>query len=229
LLAVIQKMSVESEAAQLPGSAETTRASKTDPNDESRARVVVKRPQFEARPMPLSFVPLAALSVDVSPDGKTLAVARGMFQGLFQGPGELVVWDLATGEQRYALKRRHLIRSVAFSPDGHLIATADFDGRIRLQNAATGEVVGELIGNVMNSVALDEAAAPREGGAVCRGFATFDALDVTVRPADGSPDEGQCWPCGANRGGEAKYRFLFSVSCYQQDAPGRSLPQWLSL
>lgn len=123
---------------------------KAEAKQGGRPNAPTKRPLLEQRPMLLSYYPLPVSDVDVSPDGKLLAVANGMYRS----PGELVVWDLATKKMQYSVKRTFGIRSSAFSPDGQLLATANFDGKTRLQNATTGELVAELPGNTVNSVAF---------------------------------------------------------------------------
>ncbi len=54
-------------------------------------------------------------SVAFAPDGKTLATGSGM---------SLRLWDPNTGEPRAALDVTHMVRIVAFSPDGKLLLSA---------------------------------------------------------------------------------------------------------
>ena len=66
-----------------------------------------------------------------SPDGTKLAA----------GVGETIaLWDVASGARLFADRPAHSrsVDAVAYSPDGRLIATADFDGRLHVWNAATG-------------------------------------------------------------------------------------------
>jgi WD40 repeat protein len=67
-----------------------------------------------------------------SPDG-TLVVGAG-------GRGDDVahVWDVRTGAQLLALEHQGAVNSVAFSPDGQLIATGSADGTARLWSVAGG-------------------------------------------------------------------------------------------
>lgn len=74
-----------------------------------------------ARVMGLSF----------SPDGGTLASV---------GDKDAILWDSKTGNQRRALAGHgtFVMRSITFSPDGHWVITAGWDGTARLWNAETG-------------------------------------------------------------------------------------------
>lgn len=80
-------------------------------------------------------------SVSYSPDGKLLAVGYGRYLGLLQesAPGETVIWDVQSGKRKTTfVARKDGVRSVAFSPDGHLLAAAEYTGAIRLWEVSTG-------------------------------------------------------------------------------------------
>jgi WD40 repeat protein len=75
-------------------------------------------------------------AVAFSPDGKTLASVSG----LYDKPGELILWDLATGKERTRIEEVKGIRSVAFSPDGKALATADYyDNTVKVRDPETGK------------------------------------------------------------------------------------------
>ena len=74
-----------------------------------------------------------------SPDGKTLATARGTYQGKYSA---LKLWNVATGEEVKTLSDS-LINSVAFSPNGQMLATGSVD-HVRVWDVASGKLVKEL-------------------------------------------------------------------------------------
>lgn len=58
---------------------------------------------------------------------KRLASAGGNYSPPYHQPGEVKVWDAATGQELLTLKGSALVaRSVAFSPDGKRLASAPF-------------------------------------------------------------------------------------------------------
>ena len=107
---------------------------------------------FDPRPLPLQSAPLPAECAVLSPDGQLLAAAYGVHNT----PGEVRVWDLATGNVRFAFKEPAGVRSVVFSPDGTLLAAGDFSNLVKLRDATTGKVLAVLRGHTsaVNSVAF---------------------------------------------------------------------------
>ena len=107
-------------------------------------------------------------SVHFSPDGTRLVT--GSYDKTVK------IWNPATGEELCQLSGEKQIISVAFSPDGSLIAAGDGDsweaGTIRLYNAATGDPfgsplnVGSLVWSVSFSPAGDIVAAGCDDGTV---------------------------------------------------------------
>jgi RNA polymerase sigma factor (sigma-70 family) len=116
-----------------------------------------------------SMNPAMAGQLAVSPDGKLAAVVRG--------DEVVVVWDVAAGKEVY----RFRASSVAFSPDGKLIAcggrgmtAADLNqGVIRLYDRATGKELRECRGHLtqVRSVAF----TPDSKTLVSRGIVLFGA------------------------------------------------------
>jgi WD40 repeat protein len=87
--------------------------------------------------LPVEDVNLSGLVY--SPDGKRMASAAG---------SRVRLWDTATGKRAGELPaHKGFVRSVAFSPDGKLLATSSYDrtGKIRLWEVATGKLVREIL------------------------------------------------------------------------------------
>jgi WD40 repeat protein len=77
---------------------------------------------------------LAMWAVAVSPDGKTIAATHGNKPT----KGEVRLWDRETGKPRRTLAEPHGTRCTAFSPDGKILATGNYDAAIRLYDPETG-------------------------------------------------------------------------------------------
>ncbi len=74
-----------------------------------------------------------------SPDGATLASAAGHPWPLTEEPYQLRLWDTASGQERLCLVDDFLIASLAFSPDGTVLAAGNrYGGRVWLYDPATG-------------------------------------------------------------------------------------------
>jgi WD40 repeat protein/tRNA A-37 threonylcarbamoyl transferase component Bud32 len=75
-----------------------------------------------------------------SPGGDVLAALGGN--------SDVLLWDLATGQQLRALSgHAHGVHSVAFIPDGRRLVTASSDRTIRVWDVATGQEVLTLLGH----------------------------------------------------------------------------------
>jgi WD40 repeat protein/tetratricopeptide (TPR) repeat protein len=138
-------------------------------------------------------------AVAYSPDGKLLAAAaydpfRG-FRGQGPEPGDVLLWDAATGELLHTLHGHDdAVQAVAFSPDGGRLVSASRDSTARVWDVAAGRELLRL-------------TAPDRLGGVCfrpdgKRLAAGCA-DGTVRfwdPATGEPAEG---PLVVERGAPA--------------------------
>lgn len=83
--------------------------------------------------------PFWVSDIDFSPDGRHFAVVGGS-----DDRGSLRLFAAATGSvtSRFPNQQRTII-SVAFSPDGHLIATGDEAGAVKLWDVDTQQQIGE--------------------------------------------------------------------------------------
>jgi WD40 repeat protein len=89
-------------------------------------------------------------SVAFSPDGRLLASGscgqRSIYGGCAQG--EIKLWEVASGrEVRTLTGHTDWVNSVAFSPDGRLLASGSADYTIKLWEVATGSLVRSLKGH----------------------------------------------------------------------------------
>src|SRR5262249_7281322 len=91
-------------------------------------------------------------AVALSRDGKKLATVSG----LYNEPGELILWDRATGKQLAKVMEEKGLRALAFSPDGKTLATCNYyANQVALRDAETGKVRTLLpTGRANNAVAF---------------------------------------------------------------------------
>jgi mono/diheme cytochrome c family protein len=86
-------------------------------------------------------LPGRVYAVAFSPDGKLFAAGSSL-----DGAGEVRVYQTADGKVVSKLEGRPgAVYSVAFRPDGKQLASAGFDGVVRLSDPLTGKVVKEFV------------------------------------------------------------------------------------
>jgi|GEM_PF-3516640 len=114
-----------------------------------------------------------------SPDGRTLATTAGWDNP--REPGELVLWEVASGRPRVVVRQENTIRTAAFSPDGRRLAIGDFAGQITILDPATGE---ELLKLPQQTKLVNSVVFTPDGRTLVSG-----GFDETVRLWD--PDTGE--------------------------------------
>jgi len=96
-----------------------------------------------AEPPPLASYANWVTGLAFSPDGNTLASVGG--QSLLYRPGEIKLWDAATGQLKATLGGHGtMIWAVAFSPNGQILATAGYDGTLKLWDVAGAKEIASL-------------------------------------------------------------------------------------
>jgi hypothetical protein len=108
-------------------------------------------------------------SLAFSPDGTRLATSGGDYRL----PGQLQIWDVATGKAVVTRQGFPGARAVAYSPDGQVLATGHFAGDIVLRDPLTGKERATLTGHEVGTNGLAFSA----DGALLASA----GLDTTVR------------------------------------------------
>jgi RNA polymerase sigma factor (sigma-70 family) len=106
-------------------------------------------------------------AVAFAPGGQTLAAVSGGTSGT------LKVWDVATKKERVSIKEPSMLRCVAFTPDGKLLATGCFDNTVQLRDAVTGKTIRLLKGH---TAGVNSLSFRRDGRALLTG-----SLDRTAK------------------------------------------------
>ena len=82
-----------------------------------------------------------------SPDGSVLA-GGFMRPGGFSGPGKVILWDAASGEEYSFSGHEYGVSCLAWSPDGQQLVTGSNDYTLILWDAATGEALRTFEGHM---------------------------------------------------------------------------------
>jgi hypothetical protein len=91
---------------------------------------------------PLGWISALAFS----PDGATLAVARG---------GTVELWEVASGQRRGEIRTPHgLVRDLALASDGQTLVSSGNDRQVRQWSLASGREVGCFVGHTGRVLAI---------------------------------------------------------------------------
>jgi WD40 repeat protein len=135
--------------------------------------------------------------VTFSRDGKTVVAAGG-------APGKIVRWDVNTGAERGSVEQKETPYSVALSPDGALLASADYGNEFKIRDAVKltelvtfrGDDWGTNTGANCVAFYADGTRLVAGGGDQFKG-GTLKFYDVTSRREWGSFASGHVPKCVA--------------------------------
>jgi hypothetical protein len=112
--------------------------------------VPVKQPAKDVAAAPEATVDENVWALAFSPDSKRLVTAGGRRTS----PGQLQIWDVGTRKPLVTRRASPGVRSVAFSPDGLILATGHWEGDIKLRDPVTGKPLKTLAGHDSGANAL---------------------------------------------------------------------------
>jgi WD40 repeat protein len=125
-------------------------------------------------------------SVAFSPDGRLLA-SGSCGQGnyiIICTQGEIRLWEVASGREVRSLSgHTSWVNSVAFSPDGRLLASGSHDKTIKLWEVASGREVRSLTGHTdeVTSVAFSPDGRLLASGSRDETIKLWDISDLVGR------------------------------------------------
>ena len=100
-------------------------------------------------------VPCDVWSIAVSPNGKVVAAGAGWWD---QQPGEIGIWDLATGQPLRRYPESRGIGSVIFSPDSKLLISGNWEHHVSIRDWAARQLIADL--NVSGGGVVRLAVSP---------------------------------------------------------------------
>jgi WD40 repeat protein len=130
--------------------------------------------------------------VAFSRDGRLLAAASGGYDAMGRSlPGEVLVWEVDQGRlvQRL-LGHPHSVLAVAFSPDGHRVASSDSSGVVKIWDAASGDEITSPVPieerdrSTVTSLAFSPDGRLFAAGGLDRTIRFWDASRWDARPAE---------------------------------------------
>jgi WD40 repeat protein len=167
--------------------------------------------------MIFGFLDQMAVSIQFSPDGKTLAI--GSFSGL-----HLV--DALTGKDIASYSGRMMMGwTVVFSPDGKLLFFGRADGSVRVLEAATGRLVQDFPGHTESIISL--ALSP-DGKTLVSGsndstvllwdMAELSKPAASVKPGQAGKDLNKLWEELANDDAAKAYQAMNALATVPVEA-----------
>jgi hypothetical protein len=76
----------------------------------------------------------------ISPHGRLLASGHSNPKSITQDTTVLILWETATGQEIRRIPSNQWFKSLAFSPDGRLLASGDHESALHLWEVASGQV-----------------------------------------------------------------------------------------
>jgi RNA polymerase sigma factor (sigma-70 family) len=137
-------------------------------------------------------------AVAFSPDGKYIAAGSGNVDNSWQPPGEVWVWEVASGKQLHCVKGHQLaVRCLAFSPVGDLLATGSNDRSVAVWDVARGVLIRRLTepqGEIESVVFSNDALVLAAGGRDHK-VRFWDAPTGRLLREMSLPNEVYAWKC----------------------------------
>ncbi|HEX7380278.1 MAG TPA: WD40 repeat domain-containing protein [Pirellulales bacterium] len=184
-----------------------------NPHDPSGSRFDRMGAHWNAVPMQFEKADYGGyMTSAVSPDGTRLASSNVGIKAEDAGKRRIEIWDLGTAKRRVQTEPLgQLIRALAWSPDGALLAagasasSADDDG-LAIYEAATGKLVGKLPGD---KASIYPIAFSPDGKTLAVGYGTngngfvrlYDVGILPLPPGEGRGEGGAKQGAAADSGG----------------------------